>query len=45
MNSLALHTGAPTVHWEDNTNFISVDEYKRVTPIVKHIDIPVCFIQ
>ena len=27
MKALALHTGAPTVHWKDNTSFISfVDE-------------------
>ena len=24
MEDLALHTGAPTVHWEDNTIFISI---------------------
>ena len=45
MEALALYTGAPTVHWEDNTSFISVVESKRVTPRVKHIDIPVCFLQ
>ena len=45
MKALALHTGAPTVHWEDNTSFISVVEAKRVTPRVKHIDITVCFLQ
>ena len=45
MEALALHTGAPTIHWEDNTSFISVYEAKIVTPIVKHIDIPVCFLQ
>ena len=45
MEALALHTGAPTVNWEDNTSFISVVEAKRVTPIVKNIHIPVCFIQ
>ena len=44
MEDLALHTGAPTVHWEDNTSCMSVVEAKRVTPRVKHIDIPVCFI-
>ena len=43
--ALALHTGAPTVHWEDNTSCISVVESRRVTPRFKHIDIPVCFIQ
>ena len=45
MEAVALHTGAPTVHWEDNTRCISVVEYKSVTPRVKHVDIPVCFIQ
>ena len=41
MESLAIHTGAPTVHSKDNTSCISVVEYKIVTPRVKHIDIPV----
>ena len=45
MEDLALYTGAPTVQWEDNTICISVVEAKRVTPRVKHIDIPVCFLQ
>ena len=45
MEALALSTGATTVHWEDNTSCISVVEAKRVTPRVKHIDIPVCFLQ
>ena len=45
MEDLALQTGAPTVHWEDNTSCISVVEAKIVTPIVKHIDIPVFFLQ
>ena len=45
MEALSLYTGAPTVHWEDNTSCISVVESKRVTPRVKHIDIPVCFLQ
>ena len=44
MEALALHTGETTVHWEDNTSCISVVEAKRVTPRVKHIDIPVCFL-
>ena len=43
MEALALHTGATTVHWEDNTSCISVVEAKRVTPRVKHIDIPIFF--
>ena len=45
MEALALHTVAHTVHWEDNTSFISVVEAKIVTPRDKHIDIPVCFLQ
>ena len=45
MEALDLHTGAPTVHWEDNTSFISFVEAKIVTPRVKHIDITVCFLQ
>ena len=45
MEALALHTGAPTVHWKDNKSCISVVEYKRVNPTVEHIDIPVCFLQ
>ena len=45
MGSLALHTGSLTVHWEENTSYISVVEYEIVTPIVKHIEIPVCFLQ
>ena len=44
MEALALHTGAPAVHWGDNTSCISVFEDKIVTPRVKHIDIPVCFL-
>ena len=44
MEDLALHTGAPTVNWEDNTSCISVVEAKIVTPRVKPIDIPVCFL-
>ena len=44
MEALALYTGAPTVHWEENTSCISVVEAKIVTPWVKHIDIPVCFL-
>ena len=43
--ALALHTGATTLNWEDNTSCISVVEAQGVTTIVKHIDIPVCFIQ
>ena len=31
MKELALNTGAPTVHWEDNTSYISVFEAKIVT--------------
>ena len=45
MLTLALHTSAPTVHWEYNTSCLSVVEDKIVTPRVKHIDITVCFLQ
>ena len=45
MEALALYTCAPTVNWQDNTNCISVVEAKRVNPIVKYIDINVCFLQ
>ena len=45
MEDLAIYTGVPTVHWEDNTSCISVVEAKRVTPRAKQIDIPVCFLQ
>ena len=40
MEALALHTGAPESHWEYNTSCIYIFEAKRVTPRVKHIDIP-----
>ena len=45
MEALALHTGEPAVHWEENTCCISVVEAKRVTPRIKHTDIPVYFLQ
>ena len=45
MEALVLQTGAPVVHWEDNTIFIYVVEAKIVTPRVKQIDIPVYFLQ
>ena len=45
MEYVALHTGAPTVHLEENIFCISVVEAKIVTPRVKHIEIPVCFLQ
>ena len=45
MKALELHTGAPTVHWEDNTSCIHIVESKRFTPRVKHIYIPVYFLQ
>ena len=44
MEALALHTGEPTLYWEDNTSCIYVVEAKRVTPRVKQISIPVYFI-
>ena len=45
MEALALQKFAPTVHWEYNTSYISVVKAKIVTPRVKNIDIPVCFLQ
>ena len=45
MKSIAPHTGAPTVHCEDNTSYISVVESKIVIPRVKQIDILVYFLQ
>ena len=45
MEALALHTVAPTVHWEDNTSCIYVVESKIVTPRVKHVYIRVFFIK
>ena len=45
MKALSLHTSAQKLHCEDNTSFISIFEAKRFTPRVKHIDIPVCFLQ
>ena len=45
MEALALHNGSPIVHCEDNTSCISVVESKKVTPRVKHIEIPVYFLQ
>ena len=45
MEALSLPTGALIVHWEDNTSCISIVEAKRVTPRVKQMYIPVCFIQ
>ena len=44
MESLAIHTGVPTLHWKDNIRCISVVESKIVTPKVKTIRIPVCFL-
>ena len=45
MEALALHTGAPTLHWEDNTSYNSAVESKIFTPMVKHVEITVCFLQ
>ena len=42
---LALHIGAPKVHWEDNTGCISVVEDKIVTTRVLKNVTTVCFIQ
>ena len=43
MEDLALHTGSQKVYWEDNTSCIYFFEDKIVTPIFKHIEIPVYF--
>ena len=45
VGALAIYTGAPIVHLEDNKSCISVVEEKRVTPRVNHIDITVCFLK
>ena len=45
METLALHTGAPTVHWKYNTSYIYVFKSGIVTPVVKHIYIPLCFLK
>ena len=45
MEALALHTGATTWHWKDYTSCISVVEGKIVSPRVKHIVIPIYFLQ
>ena len=45
MEALELHTGSTSVHWEYNTSYISAVESKIVTTRVKHIYIPVCFLQ
>ena len=45
MEALALHTGTPIAHMEDNTSCIYVVEAKIVTTRVKNIEIPVCFLQ
>ena len=45
MEALALHTGAPTVYFEDTTSCIIFVEAKIVATRVKHIYIPVCFLQ
>ena len=44
MEALELHTGAPTLHLEYSTSFSSAVEAKIVTPRVKQVDIPVCFL-
>ena len=45
MEALAIHTGSPTVNWEDSTSCIYFVEDKILTPIFKHIYIPVFFLQ
>ena len=41
MEALAIHTGAPTVYWEENISFISVVKATGVNPRVKQINIPI----
>ena len=45
MDFLVIENGELTLYWENNTSYISVFAAKRVTPRVKNIDIPVCFLQ
>ena len=45
MEALALHTGEPTLHWEDKISCIYVVESKRLPPRFKHIDITICFLK
>ena len=45
MEDLSLHTAVPTFHWEDVISRICVVEAKIVTPRVKYIEIPACFLQ
>ena len=45
MEALALHTGTPTVHWEEKISCIYVVEGKIFTPRVEHIGIPAHFLQ
>ena len=45
MESLSLHTSAPTENWQDRQICISVVEAKIFTPRVKHSDIPVYFLR
>ena len=41
---LEIHTGPPALNYEDNTRCIYAIKVKRVTPIVKHIYIHMCFL-
>ena len=45
MEALALHSVSPTEHWEGNISCIYLVEAKIVTPSVKHVDVPVLFLQ
>ena len=44
MESLALHIGGDAVHWTNKKSYIYVVEDKIVAPRIKHIDIPVFFL-
>ena len=45
MKALEIHNSGPTLYWEDSTSCISMVEDEIVTPRVKHIDIPIFFLQ
>ena len=42
--SIGLPIGDPTPHYEDNTMVINIAHAHRVTPRLKHMDLPVCYI-
>ena len=44
MEALSFQTGSPKLHRKGNTSCIYVVEAKIVTPSVKHVVIPICFL-